>query len=239
MEDVSDSENEIDLKVYSHNIAILRGRDGRDGFQGERGEKGERGEPGPQGIQGLSGGGLVYTRWGKKSCPDTEETELIYEGLTTGGSHNLSGGGANYVCLSKSPEYHTASRPIALFSSLHSVKYRGVTASNSYVEDKAAVCAVCYTSVRSAKLVVPGERKCPNKWTKEYSGFLMADFYGHKHNSVYECIDEDMEGISESSESNQDSAGYMYHVTTSSCTSDFSCPPYVKYMPITCVVCTK
>ena len=230
---VSDSENPIDLKVYSHNIAILRGRDGRDGLQGERGEKGESG---PQGIQGLSGGGLIYTRWGKASCPNTKETELIYEGVTTGGSHNFSGGGANYVCLSKSPEYHTT-QPTPLFSPLQSAKYKGVT-SNADAEDQAAVCAVCYTSIRSAKLMIPGKKNCPNNWTKEYSGYLMADFYGHKHNSVFECIDEDMEGISSKSNQNEGAAN-LYHVVASSCTSSIPCPPYLKYIPITCVVCTK
>ena len=31
-------------------------------------------------------------------------------------------------------------------------------------------------------LTIPGKMKCPNGWTKEYSGFLMADYYDHPSN---------------------------------------------------------
>ena len=57
---------------------ILRGRDGRDGVpgrdgvkgeRGDKGEKGEKGETGPVGQAGPKSGGVVYTRWGRKSCP--------------------------------------------------------------------------------------------------------------------------------------------------------------------------
>ena len=111
------------------------GRDGRDGVPGPRGSQGQRGEIGPQGPvggrgekgeQGASGpqgqtgqkgeqgvagppgprnGGVVYTRWGKISCPNTTGTELVYAGRA-GGSHQFSsGGGANYLCMPNDPDY--------------------------------------------------------------------------------------------------------------------------------------
>ena len=73
-----------------------RGDNGEQGLQGERGDNGEQGptglqgptgEQGPQGIQGPpgpSGGGAVYTRWGRTVCPDTNGTQLVYEGLAAG-----------------------------------------------------------------------------------------------------------------------------------------------------------
>ena len=85
--------------AHSPYIQILRGRDGRDGPQGtpgaagrdgrdgERGEagiQGPRGETGEQGPPGATGGGVIYTRWGKTSCPTVSGTELVYAGITAG-----------------------------------------------------------------------------------------------------------------------------------------------------------
>ena len=86
-------------------LQTLRGRDGlpgRDGQKGERGDKGEKGEKGETGAVGAAGpksGGVVYTRWGRKSCPNDTGTQLVYEGITGGSHWNNPGGGANYVCL--------------------------------------------------------------------------------------------------------------------------------------------
>ena len=85
-----------DTLVRSVYLQILRGRDGRDGVpgrdgvKGERGDKGEKGETGAKGDTGPKSGGVVYTRWGRKSCPTG--TELLYEGIAGGNDHNQSGG---------------------------------------------------------------------------------------------------------------------------------------------------
>ena len=98
-----------DTLVRSVYLQILRGRDGRDGVpgrdgvKGERGDKGEKGEAGAKGDTGLKSGGVVYTRWGRKSCPTG--AQLLYEGIAGGSEHSESGGGANYVCLPKIPQY--------------------------------------------------------------------------------------------------------------------------------------
>ena len=70
-----------------------RGDKGDTGPAGPQGVRGEQGSPGPQGLQGARGpqglpgqvsGGAVYTRWGRKVCPDTNGTVLVYEGLAAG-----------------------------------------------------------------------------------------------------------------------------------------------------------
>ena len=89
----------------------LAGRDGlpgRDGQEGKDGEKGEKGDPGIQGLggpPGPSGGGVVYTRWGRTTCPDTPGTELLYEGRAAGSYYTHKGGGANYLCMPDDPDY--------------------------------------------------------------------------------------------------------------------------------------
>ena len=75
------------------------GRDGRDGVPGPRGPQGQRGEQGVAGSPGPRNGGVVYTRWGKTSCPNVTGTELVYVGRAGGSWHSHTGGGANYIPL--------------------------------------------------------------------------------------------------------------------------------------------
>ena len=95
-------------------IQILQGRDGRDGIQGppgpadppgrdgSNGKKGDRGETGPSGPRN---GGVVFTRWGRTTCPTTNNTEILYKGKAAGSDHWQYGGGANYICLPDEPEF--------------------------------------------------------------------------------------------------------------------------------------
>ncbi len=77
------------------------GRDGRDGQagqlgprgepgpaggiqgpQGMKGEIGNRGQPGPAGPPGTNSGGVIYTRWGARTCPNVPGTQMVYSGRT-------------------------------------------------------------------------------------------------------------------------------------------------------------
>ena len=89
-------------------VELLRERDGlpgRDGVQGPPGSPGKDGSRGEQCPPGPRSGGAIYTRWGKSSCPEVEGTELVYSGITGGTFYNQEGGGANYLCMPKDPEY--------------------------------------------------------------------------------------------------------------------------------------
>ena len=89
-------------------IEVLRGRDGRDGRDGVPGLRGPQGQRGEQGVAGPPGprnGGVVYTRWGKNSCPNTTGTELVYAGRAGGSWYGHAGGGANYLCMPSDPDY--------------------------------------------------------------------------------------------------------------------------------------
>ena len=52
------------------------------GPPGKQGETGPRGPPGEAGTPGVTGG-AVYTRWGRKTCPNTEKTTKLYSGKST------------------------------------------------------------------------------------------------------------------------------------------------------------
>ncbi|XP_019860029.1 PREDICTED: short-chain collagen C4-like [Amphimedon queenslandica] len=222
-------------------LEVLRGRDGRDGApgrdgvkgeRGDKGEKGEKGETGPVGQAGPKSGGVVYTRWGRKSCPTG--AELLYEGITGGEWHAHTGGGANYVCLPKVPQYMSTTVP-DLYSHMYGTEYQVNNHIFSGKHDHNVPCAVCYTSTKSVKLMIPARTSCPSLWTIEYKGYLMAERHNHASNKVYECVDENPESIDGSE---ADTNGALLHFTRSTC-NGLPCPPYVNNRAITCVVCTK
>ena len=250
MVDNSQTEYNSSYKVKSHYINILRGRDGRDGPAGEKGDKGEpggppgpvglqgaRGEQGPPGIEGLPGpssGGAVYTRWGRTVCPPTSGTKLVYKGLAAGTSWDQPGGGANYLCITEQPQYLSSTVP-AGYSSLHGTEYQYPVF--GFLNDHNVPCAVCYISQRSSKLMIPGRITCPQSWTEEYEGYLMAQHdAGHKHNKVYECVDKDSKAVPGEA---RDTNGALFYHVGAVCNVGLPCPPYVANRPITCVVCTK
>ena len=89
------------------------GRDGRDGVAGATGTPGRDGrdgekDPGLMGLpgpQGPPGPGLVYTRWGRTTCPLTSGTQLVYKGRAVGSRSNHQGGGSDILCMPEDPEY--------------------------------------------------------------------------------------------------------------------------------------
>ena len=250
-----DSDTPEKYKITSHYVDILKGRDGRDGLlghdgakgdkgdtgeqgpagpQGTTGAKGDKGDTGPKGPPGSSGGGTVYTRWGRTVCPSTSGTELVYEGLAASSYYSHSGGGANYLCTTEEPQYLSSTVPSS-YSYLYGVEYRGPVFGHSLNDDNVP-CAVCYSSQRSSKLMIPGRITCPQSWTEEYQGYLMTGHYNHERNVVYECVDEGAEAVP--GEQASTIGAFFYHVGAT-CEKGLPCPPYVTNRAITCVVCTK
>ena len=238
----------------------MRGRDGRDGLpglQGEIGDKGEQGPPGPQGttgpqgpvgqqgptgeqgLQGIQGplgpssGGAVYTRWGRTVCPGTSGTQLVYEGLAAGSGYIETGGGANYLCITKEPIYISNTVP-AIYSYLYGGEYE-YPLFNS-LNQQNVPCVVCHTLQRSSKLMVPGTTTCPQSWTEEYEGYLMSSFRTHRHSVVYECVDKDGEAVP--GQQKNTNGALFYHVGAI-CNTGLPCTSFVANRAITCVVCTK
>uniref|UniRef100_A0A1X7V5F8 Short-chain collagen C4-like n=1 Tax=Amphimedon queenslandica TaxID=400682 RepID=A0A1X7V5F8_AMPQE len=222
-------------------VEVLHGRDGRDGVpgrdgvkgeRGDKGEKGEKGETGPVGQAGPKSGGVVYTRWGRKSCPTG--AELLYEGITGGEWYDHTGGAANYVCLPKVPQYMSTTVP-QYSAYMYGTEYQDSNNIFSGKYNHNVPCAVCYTSTKSVKLMIPARTTCPSSWTTEYKGYLMTERHIHKNNKAYECVDENPESIDGSE---GDTNGALFHFTRSTC-NGLPCPPYVNNRAITCVVCTK
>ena len=154
--------------------------------------------------------------------------------------HYRQGGGANNLCITKTPEYFTKTElSTSELSYLHTAEYQ-VPEQN--LKFYAVPCSVCNTPKRSSKLMLPGQISCPPTWTEEYDGYLVAErtHDNHKRNAVYECLDDDSE-IVEGRAKGGGQAPLLDYVVAQ-CGSDVSllpCPPFVNNKRITCVVCTK
>ena len=212
------------------------GRDGKDGEVGERGAPGIHGPPGPPGPPGPSSGGVVYTRWGRTTCPDTPGTELVYAGRAGGTKYNKQGGAANHLCLPEDPDYLQYIPGVQGRSPIHGAEYETSYSSDPLrsVFEHNSPCAVCATSARSMVLMVPAKTQCPPSWTHEYTGYLMTEHVGHRR-SMFECIDKDPECVPGSA---ADTDGALFYHTEATC-ADLPCPPYDPQKELTCVVCTK
>ena len=83
--------------------------------------------------------------------------------------------------------------------------------------------------------MIPAKITCPETWTTEYQGYLLTEYFTHKHNSVYECVDKDAESIPGSS---ADTNGAIFYHVQAQC-NGILCPPYDREKKLACVVCTK
>ena len=222
-----------------------RGPPGPPGISGPRGPVGEKGSPGSPGLPGpqgehgpqgpATGGGTVYTRWGRTSCPMNQGTDLVYSGRA--GGTQCSGGGANLLCLPDDPEYSRYVNGIQGQSPFRGAEYLATTSQQLHGKyGHNMPCAVCYTSTRSKLLVIPAKLTCPTNWTREYTGYLMAAAHDHNGRRLFECVDDQPESVP--GLNGQDDSNALYYHVEATCNSlRFS--PYDSEKELTCAVCTS
>ena len=193
------------------------------------------------GPPGPTTGGVVYTRWGRTTCPNTSGTQLLYAGRAAGSWYDHNGGGANYLCLPEQPEYSTYTAGTQHGRAyLYGTEYEtGSQHSNDNgplrsVSGHNVPCAVCYASTRETVLMIPAKLTCPSSWTREYYGYLMANFHGYRR-TMFECVDRYPQSIP-GSRSNTN--GALFYHTEVKC-NGIPCSPYDSQKEVTCVVCTK
>ena len=189
---------------------------------------------GRDGSRGGGASGVVYTRWGRTSCPTSSRTTKLYSGRVVGSNHNQHGGGANYLCAPDNVQYlDGAGNGKGGGSVLFGTEYEETLVGT---QNHNAPCSVCYAENRGVKLMIPASASCPSSWTVEYRGFLMTSHDGHKRNNVYECLDENAENIPNSQHNTN---GALFYHVVGSCAPGVPCPPFQKSRVISCVVCTK
>ena len=187
--------------------------------------KGDPGVEGPPGPPGPAGGGTVYIRWGRTTCPSVSGTERVYEGIAAGSHYSQKGGGSNRLCLPKVPKYSNYQPGVQDHSPLHGSEYQLQSGSPlPTATDHNVPCAVCCVSTRSAVYVVPAWDYCPSGWTLEYSGYLMSERFNH-HRTSFECVDKDSESIPGSAANTN--GAVFYHVEATC--NGLPCPPCPRH----------
>ncbi|XP_070543391.1 short-chain collagen C4-like [Ptychodera flava] len=183
--------------------------------------------------------GSMYVRWGRTTCPNTG-AELVFEGLAAGSHYSHKGGSSNYECLPLDPEWGTYNDAWNSKSYIYGVEYE-VSSFDPFSHENAEAlhdhdvpCALCRVPTRGVKLMIPGKTQCPEKWTKEYGGYLVSGHYAHNAQFIFECVDESPEARL-GTHASQD--GALMYVVEAACGS-LPCGPYVDGREMTCVVCT-
>ena len=186
---------------------------------------------------------MVYTRWGRTTCPSTSGTQLLYAGRAAGSHYSEQGGGANYLCLPDQPQYSTYTAGTQTGRAyLYGAEYQtggGATYNGPLhsFHDHNVPCAVCYTSTRETVVMIPARLTCPSSWTLEYYGYLMAERYiPNHHRTMFECVDQSPQSVPGSI---ADTNGVLFCHTEVKCNHGIPCPPYDTQKEVTCVVCTK
>ncbi|XP_078698445.1 uncharacterized protein LOC144925972 isoform X3 [Branchiostoma floridae x Branchiostoma belcheri] len=211
------------------------GRDGRDGIPGAAGSPGAAGPPGPKGEPGT--GGAVYVRWGRTTCPSG--ATKVYNGYAGGTQYNQPGGGTNYQCLPTDPQWGRYQDGVQGYKAyMYGAEYQlhsNVPFGSTSLHNNNVPCAVCYVPTRGSKLMIPARNTCYSGWTREYHGYLMAEYYNHNSPKEYVCVDEQPEAVP-GGHANHD--GALFYPVEARCGS-LPCPRYVEGRELTCVVCTK
>ena len=182
---------------------------------------------------------MSFTRWGRKMCPGTEQTELVYQGTTVGSSFDEAGS-ADYLCLHSQPEFlHTTRGQQTHRGKLYATEYETDDSSPAFTNNMHrhdAPCSVCYSPSRSTKITIPGRITCPSSWTREYHGYLMgADHHARRGSRSPVCIDVNATTLPESAPHLLKSRFYFYEVTC----LGIDCQKYFDGAEVTCVVCTR
>ncbi len=183
------------------------------------------------------GSGVVYTRWGKSTCPYVEGTELVYAGRAGGTRYNVEGGASNYICLPDNPQYLSYQAGVQGYSLIHGTEFETFDQPLGSFFQHNVACSVCFVSSRSVQLMIPARYECPTGWTREYYGYLMSEYSAAsgRHSTMFECVDKDPDAVpGEVANSNP---AVMYHVEA--VCDGLDCPPYDPEKELTCVVCTK
>ncbi|XP_071145713.1 uncharacterized protein [Mytilus edulis] len=185
-------------------------------------------------IKSPTQSGAVYIRWGKKTCPQLNGTELIYSGTVGGGWYGRTSSPAELLCLPHDPDFVTkdsATKNPDWFSSLYGAEYQ----SGSGPNDHDVPCAVCRASHSASVIMIPGKTSCYTGWKTEYFGRMAASANYQKASSQYTCLDENPDALEAGGE-NKD--GYQFFVVRAVCGS-LRCPPFYDTALLTCVVCSS
>ena len=179
--------------------------------------------------------GTVYVRWGHDLCPST--AQLVYSGRAGGSHFDHTGGGSNPQCLPLDPNFLTPNSGAQHRAYMYGAEYRTHTDSNNYLHGRNNAdvpYAVCHVSNRTAVYMVPAKYTCPTGWTREYYGYLMAEYYDD-YRSQFVCADISLKQVPGTPRFN---GGWHLHFVEGR-RGSLPYPPYDATNELSCAICTK
>jgi hypothetical protein len=182
--------------------------------------------------------GVVYTRWGKGSCP--AGATLVYSGYPAGGSYTSNGGPANPVCLASAPNwtgvpFNDANNTAGSLWGTEFVSGVSGIASIDALANEDPLCAVCYRPDADVSFEYPGSSVCPEGWNREYYGYMTGNLASNAGPTETVCMDIAPDVRPGGS---ADQNGFLWYTLEAVCGS-LPCPPYVANREISCSVCTR
>ena len=163
---------------------------------------------------------------------------MLYSGVAAGSHFSERGGGSNFLCLPDEPEFLGTTSGVQEFRArLYGTEYKTHDAPTSELGNlfnHYVPCSVCHTSARGDVIMIPAKVSCPSSWTREYYGYLMANYHNH-YRTTFECVDVSAESVTGSAASRN---AALFYFTEVFC-NGIDCPPYTEGNELSCVVCTK
>ncbi|XP_078331169.1 uncharacterized protein LOC111103549 [Crassostrea virginica] len=180
-------------------------------------------------------GSVVYTRWGKKTCPSG--AELVFSGFAGGSWYSHKGAAVDPLCLPRDPEWGiykdgTDGAKAYVFGAEYQTYSYNVPPG---VHDHDVPCAVCLVRNKSVTKMFAARKNCYKGWELEYRGYLMAGYYDYAGGSMYTCVDGNPDTLHGGHASKD---GKLFYPVEARCGS-LKCPPYVEGRELVCVVCSK
>ncbi|XP_078310678.1 uncharacterized protein LOC144618480 [Crassostrea virginica] len=182
---------------------------------------------------------VVYTRWGRKSCPSG--ADMVLSGYVGGSLYAHTGAAVDPLCLPKDPEWGIYRDGVQSFRAyVYGAEYQTFEFSDlmSTIAQNDIPCAVCLVPNRSVVKMFPARKTCYKGWKLEYQGYLMAGRDGHQNHQAgaqFTCVDSHMDTLHGGK---ADRNGKLFHFVEARCGS-LKCPPYVEGRELVCVVCSK
>ena len=156
--------------------------------------------------------------------------DTIYSGIVAGSHYTNEGAAVDPLCLPPNPQYLSGYQDYAM---LYGAEYEINSASPiNHAHNRNPSCALCEVTGRTNKIMIPSHYECPNGWTREYYGYLMAGRHNNKAATQYTCVDKSLEQIPGSGLGR---SGYEFYTVEAKCGNFFPCSD----RELTCVVCTK
>ena len=160
---------------------------------------------------------------------------IDFIGYVGGSYYTHRGGASNYVCLTRDPIYEKYQSGSQSNSKMYGAEYelnsKGIFPSSVHNHD--VPCAVCHVTKRASQMMLPGRNVCPAGWTREYKGYLMADYFV----TIVRCIHVWMKILITREEPTLIVRALCSIFVEGECGS-LPCKPYIAGRELTCAVCS-